>query len=244
MLTPEDKLHLAASAEFQRLLEEDPELRALDGSAIDYDREKLLFWEVLGGTEAICGVEVYPITPAVWSHLWLIHSPLCNGKPPEFSDVCVAIYVMTHSTNTARFDGIEERAADFAKKIGLVPQNAADVWGELVKMVETTFSPLAMLPHVEAPVGAARPDPVFDADWLLSVCSVACQEVGLPMKEAVTAFPLSAVFTLMVIRARKANPDTCIARHTPEYIGKRILERTEELGEYFIEQELTKWQSS
>lgn len=241
MLTPEDKLHLAASAEFQRLLEEDPELRALDGSAIDYDRERLLFWEVLGGTELICGVEVSPITPAVWAHLWLVHSPLCSGKTPEFSDVATALYLLTHSTSQSRFDKLPERSAEFAKKISLTDQNAPDVWKELVGMVERTFSPLSMLPHVEAPVGAARPDPVFDTDWLLSVCSVASQEAGITLQAAAINFPLSAVFALMVIRARKANPDTCISRHTPEYIGKRILERTEELGEYFMEQELEKW---
>jgi hypothetical protein len=38
----------------------------------------------------------------------------------------------------------------------------------------------------------------------------------------------------MVIRARKANPGVSIGKHTPEYVGKRILERTNELAEDFL----------
>ena len=83
-LTPEQKVFLASSAEFQQILADDAELCELDASRIDYDSEKLMLWETLGGTLDACGVEISPVTPAIWSFLWLSRSPLCTGVAPTF----------------------------------------------------------------------------------------------------------------------------------------------------------------
>jgi len=62
MQTPEQKLFLASSAEFQKLIAEDADLAELDASRIDFDLEGLLLWDVLGGFTEICGMKVMPIT--------------------------------------------------------------------------------------------------------------------------------------------------------------------------------------
>jgi hypothetical protein len=100
-------------------------------------------------------------------------------------------------------------------------------------MVERMNAPLRMLPQAES-ASKRGEEPVFDTDWFLSVCSIAASEANVTMDEIACHYPLSAVYGLLVIRARKANPDSCISRHTPEYVGKRMLERTEELAEEFL----------
>ena len=227
--TPEQKLFLASSAEFQKLLAEDADIAELDASRIDYDLEGLLLWDVLGGFTEICGMKVSPITPAIWSNLWLLKHPLATGEKPEFSDVCVAVYMLTHSFVESASSDLKERAAKYAGEISLTPDIAPDVWNELCGMVETAFSPLKMLPQTQA-----SGESVFDADWLLSVCSVVSNEAGITLRDAALNFPLSGAFGLMVIRARKANPNATYGKHTPEWIEKAVMARVNDLSEAFL----------
>ena len=231
-VTAEDKIRLASSAEFQQFLADDPEMQTIEASRINYDVEKAMLWETLGGTHRILGVEVSPITPAIWCFLWLTRNALCTGKTPVMQDVANAFYLLTHNLNEFHFDTFEENARQFAESINLSKDDMVSVWEELGGMVERINAPLKMLPHTE---GMSTDDePVFDTDWFLSVCSIAASEANVTLDEIASHYPLSAVYGLLVIRARKANPDSCISRHTPEYVGKRMLERTEELAEEFL----------
>lgn len=227
--TTEQRIFLASSAEFQSIIDNDRDLAELDASKIDFDLEGLLLWDALGGITEICGMKVSPLTPAIWSNLWLLHSPLATGKSPEFIDVCIAVYMLTHSFAESAWEDLPERARKYAEEVSLTPEIAPDVWHELCGMVETAFSPLKMLPQVNA-----SGEPVFDADWLLSVCSVVATEAGITIRDAALNFPLSAAFGLMVIRARKANPNSTYAKHTPEWIEKRVIERIHDLSEEFL----------
>lgn len=227
--TAEQRLFLASSAEFQRIVAEDPALAELDASRIDYAREGLLLWDALGGFTEICGMDVSPITPAIWSNLWLMRHPLATGEKPQFKDVAVAVYMLTHSYVESAALDFEKKALKYAEEVSLTAEIAPDVWRELVGMVDLAFSPLKMLPHT-----ASSGEPIFDADWLLSICSVVATEAGIPIREAALSFPLSSAFGLMVIRARKANPSATYGKHTPEWIEKAVLKRAEELGDAFL----------
>ena len=97
------------------------------------------------------------------------------------------------------------------------------------KMQQTTKYPLKMLPQVNA-----SGEPVFDADWLLSVCSIAAQEANISAIRVALELPLSAVFGYMVIRARKAHPGEVYSHHMPEWCSKNYIERVQQLKEQFI----------
>ena len=234
-VTTEDRVRLASSAEFQQFLADDPEMQNLEASEIDYGVEKELLWETLGGTYKICGVEVSPITPAIWCFLWLTRNALCTGKPPVMQDVANALYLLSHSLNGFHFDSFEENAREFAESNNLSKDDLVTAWEEMVEMVERMNSPLKMLPSTKC--ASKTEEPVFDTDWFLSVCSIAASEANVSLDEIASHYPLSAVYGLLVIRARKANPDSCISRHTPEFVGKRMLERTDELVEEFLNRE-------
>ena len=227
--TAEQRIFLASSAEFQRIIAEDSVLAELDASRIDYAREGLLLWDALGGFTEICGMSVSPITPAIWSNLWLMRHPLATGKKPQFKDIAVAVYMLTHSYAESASKDFEDKAMKYAEGVSLTPEIAPYVWGELCGMVELAFSPLKMLPHAQS-----SGEPIFDADWLLSVCSVVATEAGIPLREAALSFSLSSAFGLMVIRARKANPSATYGKHTPEWIEKAVMARIEELGDEYL----------
>lgn len=229
-LTAEQKVFLASSEEFQKVLAKDSFLTELDASRIDYDLEGLLLWDALGGITDICGLKVSPITPAIWSNLWLLRHPLATGKKPTFSDICVAVYMLTHSYVESAESDLVERAAKYAEEKNLTPEIAVDVWNELVGMVNRAEYPLKMLPQSQTSGG----ENVFDADWLLSICSVVSAEAGITLRDAALNFPLSSAYGLMVIRARKANPTATYSKHTPEWIDKAVMDRVRKLSEDFI----------
>lgn len=227
-LTPEQQLFLASSEEFQARLNDDPILMELDAARIDMEAEKLILFEALGATEKICGIDVQPITPAVWSVLWTLKSPLCTGGLNATAlDAAIALWLLTHPLGDFAYDSIEEDAAQYSKTVAA---DWSDIWMELISMVNLAFSPLKMLP----PSGNGDSDPVFDADWMLSVCSVAARESGVSLQFAANNYPLSMVHGLAVICARKANPGSCYQKHMPEYVGKKTLERIDELAADFL----------
>lgn len=229
--TTEQRLFLANSAEFQKLIADDPVLKELDDSKIDFDLEGLLLWDVLGGITEICGMKMSPLTPAIWSNLWLIRHPLATGGKPTFRDVATAVYMLTHSYAESAAPDFDKNVMKYAEDVSLTPEIAPDVWNELVDMVKRAEFPLKMLPQT-----ASGGEPVYDADWLLSVCSVAAAEARISLRDAALNFPLSAVYGLMVVRARKANPSASYRKHTPDWISKRTLERVEELGDEFLKE--------
>lgn len=228
-LTAEQKLYLASSADFQHIVENDDVLKELDASRIDYENERFILFEALGGVVKLFGGELSPITPAIWSFLWLLRSPLCTGKVPDLADIAIVLYVLRHPLDDINLDTLREDALAYGEKNDLREETSVEFWREFVKIVDRTFSPLSMLPHAKS-----TNEPIFDVDWLLSVCSVVSEEAGITLQEAALHFPLSSAFGLMVIRARRANPGNAYGKHTPEWISRATLIRMRELQEEFL----------
>ena len=233
-LTPEQKLFLASSTEFEAFLQNDPVLEKLDSCRIDYEQEKDLLFDVFCGTWTVAGgVPVAPITPAVWSVLWAIRSPFTKrgATTAQARDVAVFLYLLSHGVSGLGFSTLEQDAINEGATYGL-PEDADDLAGEIYALINVAFAPLKMLPDsIET-----SEDPVYDSDWLLSVCSVAAVESGLTLQKAMFDLPLSVVFGLLVIRARKANPDKHYRKRSPEWVSKQELDRVNELSELFIKQ--------
>ena len=229
MLTDKQKLFLASSPAFSEFLDNDPVMKELDACRVDYARERELLFEALGGTWDI-GFPISPITPAIWSVLWSLKSPFVDGKTTvRVLDVAIFMRLLTHPLSEIRLSTIEEDAKEEGSSFGL-PEDADYLAEELTKLVDLAFSPLKMLP----PTIEGDNDVLFDSDWLLSVCSVASREAGIPLQRAAVDLPLSVVFGLMVICARKANPGKHYTKKSPEWVSKRELERTNELAEEFV----------
>lgn len=233
MLTDKQKIFLAMSPEFQTVLDEDPVLKQLDDFRIDYNRERELLREAYGATWKVAGdIPVAPVTPAVWSVLWAMKSPFVR-KPPvsvKIIDVAIFLYLLTHDLSDVYFSTLEEDAKKEGAAFGL-PEDAETLALELHHLVDLALAPLKMLPSTGC---ESADDPVYDADWLLSVCSVASREAGIPLQRVMVDLPLSVVYSLLVVRARKTHPDKHYAKRSPEWVSKKELERVNELSEAFV----------
>ena len=233
-LTAEQRLFLASSPAFDALLQDDPVLAELDASRIDYELERDLLFDAFGGTWTVAGRPVMPITPAVWSVLWAVRSPFVRRDREaggvRVIDVAVFCHLLTRGVSGLDFGTLEDEAKRTGDSFGL-PEDASAVTRELDELIVTAFSPLKMLPQSGF---ESSEDPVYDSDWLLSVCSVAAREAGITLQSAMIDLPLSVVFGLLVVRARKANPDKHYRKLPPEWVDRRTLRRVDELSEAFV----------
>ena len=227
-LTDKQQFFLASSREFDDVLANDPVLKELDAQRIDYTRERELLHESIGGTWRVANIDVPPITPVVWSLLWVLKSPFTRKNATiRVLDVAVFLYLLSHPLSVIRLSTIEADAKAAGSAWGL-PEDAATITEELLHLIEIAHAPLKMLPET-----VSNGEEVYDSDWLLSVCSIAARESGEPLHDVFTDFPLSVVFGLLVVRARKANPGSRYTKRSPEWVSKRELERTNELAAEF-----------
>ena len=234
--TPEQLLFLANSPEFADFIQHDPVLDEIEASRIDYDRERLLLFEAVRGTEIICGdVPVRPVTPFILAFLWTIQSPFVNGGSITAKDCAVFVYLLTHSPQDVDYSTIETEALEYARTVNLL-ERVEQFAAELRELVKNAFAPLDMLPKTN---GAKEP-PIFDSDWLLSVCSIAGQEANISALRVATELPLSAVYGYMVIRARKAHPDQVYSKHMPDWCSRNYMVRMDQLKTEFLEKHFKK----
>ena len=232
--TPEHLLFLANSSEFEKVVASDPVLDEIEASRIDYALERLLLFEAVRGTLVICGdVPVRPITPFIWSFLWTLKSPFVNiDETTEFTalDCAVFVYLLTHAPEELDYATIEKESLAYAETVHML-ERVEDFGKELAAMVNTAFAPLDLLPKTNR----TKEPPVYDADWMLSVCSVAGQEANISALRVATELPLSAVFGYCVIRARKSKPDCVYTKHMPDWCSRNYVERLNQLKAEFIE---------
>ena len=227
-LTVKQQYFLANSPEFDAVLAHDPVLKELDAARIDYARERELLHESLGGVWSVGNIDVPPLTPAVWSILWVLKSPFTRKNSQiRVIDVAVFLYLLSHPLSDIHLSTVEEDAKAAGAEWGL-PEDAPAMTEELLQLLEIAFSPLKMLPET-----VSNGEEIFDSDWLLSVCSTAAAESGETLHAVMTDFPLSVVFGLLVVRARKANPGNRYTKRSPEWVSKKELERTNELAAEF-----------
>ena len=147
MITTEQELFLASSTEFDEFLRNDEVLKALDACRIDYEREKDLLFDVFSGTWTIAGRPVMPITPAVWSVLWVMRSPFTRKNASfRLLDIAVFLYLLSHGVDRLDFSTLEESAMREGASWGL-PEDVEAIRDELLELVEVANAPLKMLPQ-------------------------------------------------------------------------------------------------
>jgi len=150
-------------------------------------------------------------------------------------DCAVFVYLLTHAPEELDYATIEKESLAYADTLHLL-ERVEDFGKELAAMVNTAFAPLDLLPKTNR----TKEPPVYDADWMLSVCSVAGQEANISALRVATELPLSAVYGYMVIRARKAHPDQVYSKHMPDWCSRNYMARMDQLKTEFLEKHFKK----
>lgn len=229
MLTDKQKIFLANSGEFQKLLAADPELKELEASKFDPETELLSLWEMFRGLQFIGKTPIQPLTPALWAFLWVIG----NGYARKLeniteSDTDVFLYMLSHGLRKLDFTPSElpAKAAGFCASQGLTYEAAAR---EIVAVIAQAFRPYEMCPSVKGAEGEA---PRYDAFWLAGLCSAVAQETNEAASEIMFNMPLSAA-NYYFVNSIARDPKRGIRRRTPDEVNKAIFERVMHLGEEF-----------
>lgn len=230
-LSDKQLLFLANSAEFQKLLAEDPVLKELEASKFDPAAELNSLWEMFRGLLFIGKTPVQPLTPALWAFLWVIGNTYTRKTLEEITepDTDVFFYLLAHGLRKLDFTPSElpGKAAGFCALQGLSYEEAVR---ELTAVINQAFRPFEMCPAVK---GAETAPAQYDAYWLAGLCAVVAQETQQPASGIMFDMPLSAAHYYWVARRFREDPKSGIRRRTPEEVNKGIFDRVMKLaGEY------------
>ena len=230
-LTPEQKIRLAQSAEFQQILADDPVLDELERSRLNMDDERSALLCLFGCKEYRLGKRtIHPLTPAVWAVLWASGNRLCCDSPNVTAqDIDAFFYLLSYPSFwpiPSTLDNLQLQAAGFCK------EEYDDAMKLAGKILADAFYPLSQLPQSNGEPGT----PLYGADWLAALVMIVHEVTGATVRE-VCRMPMSAATSFFVAHARKSDTHHAIFKRTDADVAKKILERTEQLAEeFFIDQ--------
>ena len=235
-LTTEQKIRLAQSAEFQKILQTDPVLDELERSRFNMDDERAALLCMFGCKEYRLGKRtIYPLTPAVWSILWASGNRLCNDSTTVTAkDIDTFFYLLSFrkfKPIASTLDNLQLQSAGFCSDCY---DDAAKLSGRILC---DAFYPLSQLPVSNSDSGT----PVYGADWLAALVMIVHEATGATVND-VYGMPMSAVTSFFVANARKSDTHHAIFKKTDTDVAKKIIERTEQLAEEYLLPDLCKCQ--
>lgn len=157
---------LQADKVFQDRFGHDKVLDDLDRQMIDPKRCFAELKQVLFSTYTVNGRTYKPLTPKIWAYLWCINSPITKtGVKISEQDINIFFFLLQNGV-TADFLNIFPSTINFIKELGI---SYSEAFNDMQHITETSFYPLSMFPQTSASL--VHQDPVFDVDWLTSICS-------------------------------------------------------------------------
>ena len=236
-----EELRRLASAEFNLLLQDDPELKALESCKYDKRAHSCALLEVLGlGEFRIGKLPVLPLTAAKWAFLWMLGNSFVSDKSDLLAtakhsedgsdnDLDVMLYILS-IPDLADIDCNLHEVPAKASNYRFAPQLPRD---ELVKeiydMISLAFLPLAMLPCKTL----NNEEAYFDEIWLTAVAGCAARESGESLYYCMHKMSLSTVFALWVNYRRRESTEK-ISYPVSVEIEKKIADRVDQLGREFL----------
>ena len=234
MLTPEQLIEVQADGRFDAVLDGDEILDALEAEKYNRFDEFAALTAVLGGRFSISGssVDFEPITPAVWSILWMIENAFATGEHPSELDADLLLYLLhTGLDELPDLAVLPDIASGFCRRNGIDPDDA--VYSSK-QMIAVAFRPAEMLSACRSAGEEVR----FDADWLTGIASVVCRETNFDADHVIFKLPLASCFYYCVQAARRHDTKHCIRRRSSSELSKEIYQRTMTLAEKFYREVL------
>lgn len=232
MIKDEELRQLAASGEFQELLQNDMHIKKLEASKYKPRDEFIALSDVLALNPSYGSLKLHVLTPAVWAYLWVIQSPY-TGEIAKADDLDTDIFMYLLAEKLRNMDdaspaSVVPRAIGFCARNGIDPQEAK-AW--LSERILFAFRPLQMLPETEPQSGGEN---IFDADWLTRLCSIVAQETGERVSVVMHDMGLGCCCYYFIQALRKKDRKNLIHKRTDEELAKQIYERTLRLAEKFL----------
>lgn len=207
---------LTKDAEFNKILSNDKILDELEDQEIDKEFEAQCLRVISGKNLQILGHEFKPITPIAVMKMWCNNNPMITGEghiQPKHIDEF--FHLLEYPESNESGEGFT--------------QNYLDIIDKLDEVVETemkiAFFPLTFFP--ESKIKGGGEQAVFDSDWLMRVCSIACDVGNYKIEEAMRK-PLY-ILTSSFIQYSRKNGGKNIERLLPQEILEQQAHRVAEL---------------
>ena len=233
-MSPEELTRLA-SKEFSEILAADPVIKDLRARLTDRKDTvpATLDALLLSGGDRIGNLPVLPLTAAKWAFLWIVDSPFVTGKNTA-SETDLDLFLFVLSCPDIRqlripLTQLPVAAGHYLQATALPPEQ---VIREIQSVINTAFSPLAMLPQSDS---GSSEEVFYDGAWLAWIASIAVKESGMPYDRVIHELPLSLVCNFYVSwRRRECIDGDRIHRPQNGEILDRINARIEALGKAFL----------
>lgn len=226
---------------FQERFRTDKRLDEIDEMKENLDEEYQSFLALMNQKIKINDREVFCITPAMWTFLYVCSSPFVDSeKTPSTSDVDIFMYILENGLN--EFDTIElfMKSIDYCKKNGIDLKTAVDI---ILLSIKIAFRPLKLFPKMTG--GSTKP--VYDCDWITCLVSKVHAVTGYSPDYIMKELSLTSACFYFAQHRRILGDDTIYKRTDEEILllqddrcCEMICDRLIEL-EVFPPEEKQKW---
>lgn len=208
---------------FQQRFGTDKILDDIEQMKIDKQEQLQMFLAVTTG-EIIFNGKHYPmLTPAEWSFLWIINSPIVtNIQKTTKLDIDFFLYVIFNGVGDGDIKRIQEECLGYCEKIFEFDYDTASKF--IIQMLRLSFRPLKLFPVANANAEKM----VFDADWLTSIVTKVHKMTGYTPDFILESLPLCVCCYYFAQYARQQGSSS-IHRRTDEEILILQAERTVDL---------------
>ena len=231
MLTSGEKIFLANSAEFQKILAEDIVLKELAGTEYSKTNELQSFFELAGSSLQIGPLKIRPLTAGLWSFLWYLDNNYTSDvKQITEVDTDIFLYLLCQDRldfSTTELKDLLYRSLKWCQKFHIDYSEAAAF---LLQLVNRSFSPLSLLPEQNFKKDA----PEWDCLWLTQYGCTVSGESGQSIEYCMFEMPLQLGFYCMINAFRKNDIKGLIHKRTAKEKAEEIGNYVEKLGEEFI----------
>ena len=180
-LPAEDLIFLANDPGFSEFISADPELDALDAEKFNPALELRMISELSGCVYKIGAAILDPISPLHLSYLWVLDNPYITGSREKTElDADIFLFLLSvKNFNGLPTDLINQAIGFFSNNV--ITFNQAD--REIKEMLSVSYNPLSFHPRT-SDTGKA---PVYDADWLTRIVSIAARQTNEKASDLMTA---------------------------------------------------------
>ena len=232
---------LPTDDEFQHRFATDKVLDEIDAMKTNMADEYKSLQLVLGNYLKINDKKFHPITPAMWSFLWIIDSPFVNyDKQVNEVDVDIFFFILENGLG----DGDSVRI--ISESLGFTPNILKISYDEgmsiITTLIKISFKPLNLFPKTNS-----NGKCLFDADWLTSLTTKVHQVTGYSPEYIMNVLSLTSACYYFA-QYRRMNGSDQIYKRTDEEIliledrraCEMVIYRLIEKG-VFPEEEREKW---
>lgn len=223
-----DMIHAMMDDEFHKILENDPVLDALEKEKYNAKDEYFALMQILNPVYMISGIPCSYITPAIWAYMWSIGNAYTQsgGKEITENDTDMMMYVLHHGI-TSIDDDYVLKSARFCELHGI---SYIEARLDILQMIYIAFRPLEMIPS-----SGSGDNPMYDADWLTKVVSVACQMTNRASNDIMYNMSLTECYYYYIQYMRRNDYNNEYKRRNSAEIVKASWDRTMELGREYWE---------